>query len=300
MRMGQIRLSLLFGVYLFVLVLFVGKEVQAQQACTPIAALKIRTAASMFDVEQERILGDVEALFVEQSYPVVHDDEFAAHLNTVLRRILPLLPPKQMPVHFILIDTPEPESFSVGPERIYLSRKMIGLLKNDDELAGLLAHEVGHILMHQNALMVSQLFHEILGVNRITGREDISDNMARLFGTMDRSRKMLQKAAHVIERQEGTGQFEADRAALYISAAAGFSPKAFLELFERSAATTGSAGNPMTDFFAATTSNKRRLREINKTLRQLPRPCREIAAVPSGEFLTWQAAILSYSDRAAQ
>jgi predicted Zn-dependent protease len=65
---------------------------------------------------------------------------------------------------------------SVGPERIYISRKMVALLRNDDELAGSLGHELGHILAHQNATIVTQLFHEILGVNAVSVRKDISEN----------------------------------------------------------------------------------------------------------------------------
>ena len=297
---GRIRLPIPSSLCLFMLVVFVGNEVQAQQSCAVTPASTIQTAASMFGVEQERILGDVEAELVEENYPVVHDEELAAHLNTVGGRILSLFPQQQMPVRIILIDTPEAESFSVGPGRIYVTRRMIALLKNDDELAGLLGHEQGHILTHQNAIVVSQLFHEILGVNGVSDRKDISVKFARLFDRIEHNKRMLRKAAQIIERQEGIDQYKADRVALYASAAAGFSPQAFLDLFERSAETKGSAGNLMTDFFAATTSNKRRLREINKTLSELPTPCREIVAGPTREFRTWEAAILSYPDQAPQ
>ena len=297
---GRIRLSLPSSAYLFVLVLLVGSEAWAQEPCTSIPALKIRPIAFIFGVEQERILGDIEAQFVEQNYPIVHDDESSGHLNTVARRIFSLLPPEQMRVRIILIDIPAPESFSVGPERIYLTPKMIRLMKNDDELAGLLGHELGHILNHQNAIMVSQLFHEILGVNAVSDRRDISDKFTRLLDSIDGNRKMLTKATQAMERQEAANQYEADRVAIFASAAAGYSPQAFVDLFERSAGTNGRAGNLMTDFFAATTSDEKRLREIKRTLRQLPKPCREIAVTSSREFRTWQAAILPNSDQASQ
>jgi hypothetical protein len=105
--------------------LFFGNGVQAQQSCAVTPALKIRTAASIFSVEQERKLGDIEAELVEANYSVVHGERLAAHLHTVAGRILSLLPPDQMKVRIILIDTPEAESFSVGPERIYVSQPII-------------------------------------------------------------------------------------------------------------------------------------------------------------------------------
>jgi predicted Zn-dependent protease len=294
----HIRVPILSSVWLFILVVFVGNAVRAQQPCSVTPALRIRTAAHIFSVQQERTLGDIEAEWVESNYHAVHDEELAAHLNTVAGRILSQFPRVRVHVSIILIDTPEADSFSAGPERIYVTRKMITLLKNDDELAGLLGHELGHILTHQNAIIMSQLFHEILGVNAVSDRKDISDKFTRLFDSIDRDTKMLRKAAQTIERQEAIQQYEADRVALYASAAAGFSPQAFVELFNRSAKTNGRAGNLMTDIFAATNSNKRRLREIYKTLKQLPGPCREIVATSSTEFRTWQAAVISYPDLA--
>jgi predicted Zn-dependent protease len=292
----HIRVPIFLTACLFILVVFVGSAVRAQQPCSVAPALKIRTAAPIFSVQQERTLGDIEAEWVESNYHPVHDEELAAHLNTVVGRILSQFPRDQALVHVILIDTPEAESFSVGPERIYVTRKMIALLRNDDELAGLLGHELAHILTHQNAITVSQLFHGILGVSAVSDRKDISDKFTRLFDAIDRDTKMLRKAAQIIERQEAIHQYEADRVALYASAAAGFSPQAFVELFERSAGTNGSSGSVLTDYFGATTSNLRRLREIQKTLRQLPRPCREMVPAASVEFRTWQAAVMSDTD----
>ena len=154
---------------------------------------------------------------------------------------------------------------------------------NDFELAGLLGHEVGYSQMHQYA---------------VSHRKEISEKLRRMLDSFDSDTKSLRRAAQIIDRQEGIGQYEADRVALYVAAAAGFSAQAYVELFDRSAGTNGGGGGVLTDFFGETTSNLRRLREINKTLRQLPPPCREIVPAPSAEFLTWQAAVVSYPDLA--
>lgn len=288
------------AVCVFVLAILVADAARAQQPCSVTPAVRIPTAAHIFTVQQERALGDIEAKVVESHYHVVHDEELAVHLDTIAGRILSQFPRDQVRVRVILIDTPRAESFSAGSERIYITRKMISLLRNDDELAGLLGHELGHILTHQNAIIVSQLFHEILGVNAVSDRKDISDKFTRMLDIIDRDTKVSRKADQIIEKQEAIHQSDADRVALYTSAAAGFSPQAFVELFDRSAETNGNAGNLLTDFLGATTSNEKRLREISKTARRLPRPCREIVAASSTEFGTWRAAVLSYPDSAGR
>ena len=301
LRQNEIHVIVHYRVPIFSIVglfiaVVVGSVVRAQQPCPITPALRIRTATNIFNLQQERTLGDIEAEWVESNYHPFHDVEIAAHLNTVAGRLLSQFPPDQAGVRIILIDTPEAESFSVGPERIYITRKMITLLKNDDELAGLLGHELGHIMAHQNAVIMTQLFRGILGVNTISDRKNISETMTRLLASIDRDRKLLRRSAQIIETQEAIHQYEADRVALYASAAAGFSPQAVAELFDRSAKTNGKAGNLMTDIFAAPTSDTRRLREIRKTLKALPGPCREIVPVSSTEFRSWQAAVKSYAD----
>jgi predicted Zn-dependent protease len=292
------RMPILSTISLFALSVLVGGTVRGQQSCSVILAPRIPTAVNIFGIQQERMLGDIESEWVESNYHAAHDEEIETHLNAIAGRVLSQFPGDQAQVHVILIDTLEAGSFSAGPERTYITRKTVALLRNDDELAGLLGLELGHILVHQNAIVVSQLFHEILAVNAVSDRKDISEKLRRMLDSIDRDTGLLRKAAQNMERQEGIRQNEADRVALYASAAAGFSSQAYVELFNRSAGTNGSSGNVLTDFFGATTSNLRRLREIQKTLRQLPRPCREIVPVASAEFLTWQAAVISGPDLA--
>ena len=289
---------MLSAVGLITLYAIVGSTGRAQQSCSVTLAPRIPSGRQIFSVQNERILGDIESKWVESNYHPDHDAELEDHLNAIAAKVLSQLPRDQSPVRVILIDTPEAKSFSTGPERIYISRKMVGLLRNDDELAGLVGHELGHILMHQNATIVSQLFHEILGIDAVGDREDISEKLRWMLESIDRDSKLSRKASQIKERQEGILQNEADRVALYASAAAGFSPQAYVDLFDRSAGTNGSSGSVLTDVFGSTTSNLRRLREIKKALRQLPRPCREIVPVVSEEFLTWQTEVISGQDLA--
>ncbi len=298
LRTVHIRVPILSTIFLFTLSVLAGATVRGQELCTVTPSLRIPATAQIFSSQQERILGDIEAGFVESNYPVAHDEQFEVHLNAIAARILSQFPGDQAAVHVLLIDTAEANSFSVGPERIYITRKMVGLLRNDDELAGLLGHELGHILTHQNSLIVTELFHEILGVNAVSDRKDISEKLGQVLDSIDRDPRLLRKSAEIMWRQDRIHQSEADRVALYASAAAGFSPRAYAELFERSEGTKERTGSVRTDYFGTTISNLRRLREIQKTLKQLPRSRREMVPAASAEFHVWQARVMSDEDLA--
>jgi predicted Zn-dependent protease len=115
-------------------IVFVGCTVRAQQSCSVTLPTRIPTAANIFSARQERILGEAE--LVESNHHAAHDEELAAHLNAVAGRVLSQFPGNQVLVRVIVIDTPEAESVSVAPERIYITRKMVALLRNDANLPG--------------------------------------------------------------------------------------------------------------------------------------------------------------------
>jgi predicted Zn-dependent protease len=291
MRILHIPAVALSAGCLFLFFPFAGRTL-AQQPCSVRLPLQAPSAMNIFSIQQERILGDIEAEWVESSYPTTQDADLESHLSAVAGRVLPQLPSDRTEVRVILIDKPDAEAFSVGPARIYITRKMIALLKNDDELAGLLGHELGHILVHENAVTVSRLFQEILGVNTVSDRKDITDKLRRILSAADRN-AASSKAARLVAAGEGNLENQADRVAVYALAAAGFSPQAYAELFDRSAGTNGSGGNSLTDFLGATSSDQRRLREIRKALKRLPSSCRQRMPVASAEFHSWQAAVMS-------
>lgn len=293
----HVLLTCVSGVTLFALGSFWSGALGARQICSVPAVLSPPTVDNMFNAQQELDLGEIEAEWLEKNYHVIHHEALTTHLNRIANRVLSEFPPNQNNVRIILIDTDDADSFSAGTGRIYITRKMVNMLRSDDELAGLLGHEMYHIAKHQNVIVVSQLFHELLGVNTVRDRQDMAEKYNRMLNSIGRNKNALRAAALRMQRQEESHQYEADRVALYAAAAAGFSPRAFVEFFDRVAQTKGSTGNFLTDFFGATTPGEKRLREIYKSLRQLPMPCREMAPTAvSTEFLTWQADVIAYPD----
>ena len=83
------------------------------------------------------------------------------------------LPPTQLKFRFYLMELPEVNAFSIAGGRVYVSRKMVALAKTDDELAGVLAHELGHIVTHQIAIEMTTRLRDVLSVKQVGDRTDV-------------------------------------------------------------------------------------------------------------------------------
>lgn len=265
---------------------------RAQQKCPNPPALAPTNAKNIFTPQQEIDLGDVEAEQIERNARVIHDNDLSGYANHVASKILAHLPSNDVKIRVVLVDLPIVNAFSISGGRIYVTRKAIAFIQNEDELAGLLGHEMGHTLTHHAAIEMTRMFHDALGVTSVGDRKDIFDKFNQFLNNARRNPKALAQTG----KEEEPHQYEADQVALYAVAQAGYSPEAFVSFFDRLARTEGRTGNWLTDFLGETRPNERRLRQLHKTLDSLPPTCRTVAASESEAFLAWKANVIAFSD----
>jgi len=249
----------------------------------PVAAGK-----NIFSDQQEADLGDVMAESFAHDISVIEDDSLNRHVQDVGDQLIQYLPPNHLRFRFSLIELPEANAFSLVGGRIYVSRKMVALTQSDDELAGVLAHEMGHIVTHQQAIRTTRLFHDVLGVTQVGDRADITDKYHRFLETWRR------KPPH-LPNEEEAHQYVADQVSLFAMARAGFAPHAYVDLWDRFQQTHGKTGSWFSDLFGSTKPEQRRLREMLKSVSAMPANCAEIApAARTANFQDWQARVIAY------
>ncbi|HYM76903.1 MAG TPA: M48 family metalloprotease [Candidatus Dormibacteraeota bacterium] len=269
--------------------LFVAPAVMlAQQVCPQPPALEKVTGRNIFTDPQEVDLGDAMGESVAREVAIIEDPRATAHLEDLGARLARYLPPNNLRFRFFLIDLSEANALSLAGGRIYVARKMVALTRNDDELAGVLAHEMGHIVTHQHAIEMTRALKQILGVTQVGDRADIYDKFQRLLENERR------KPTHSGGEGEGD-QYIADQVALFAMARAGFAPQAYVDLWDRFNATHGKTGTWISDFFGQTKPEQKRLRELLKSVSAMPADCARIAASSSAEFQTWQARVIASS-----
>src|ERR1700758_5126078 len=254
----------------------------AQQACPQPPALERVAGKTIFTDQQEIDLGDAMGDSLAREFVLIDDPVVTAHMEEIGARLARYLPPNNLRFRFFLIDLPEVNAFSLPGGRIYVARKMVALTQSDDELAGVLAHEMGHIVTHQHAIRMTRVLKQMLGVTQVGDRADIYDKFQRVLENERR------KPLH-ISSEGDEDQYIADQVALFVMARAGFAPQSYVDLWDRFNATHGNAGSWFTDLLGHTKPEQKRLRELLKWASMMPAGCAQITPSSKADFKEWQA-----------
>jgi WD40 repeat protein len=279
------------GILLCALILCVSVPASPQQNCPlPPSLQSVPLAENIFSDQQEVDLGDAMAEAVALHVNVIQSDDLTAHLREVGNRLVQYLPPTRLNFRFYLIDLPQVNAFSIAGGRVYVSRKIVAFAHNDDELAGILAHELGHIVTHQSAIEITRAFREILNVTQVGSRDDVFRKFHQYVENVSRQR-------HPGRGEEEKHQIVADQVSVYALARAGFSVQAFPEFWDKFAELHGKTGNWVTDLFGSTTPAQHRLRDMIKNMAALPPGCSDHAtSANETEFKAWQAVVVDYDN----
>jgi Zn-dependent protease with chaperone function len=117
----------------------------------------------------EAVYKQVQAIF--HAAPCATDDGSAA-LATMQARLTDGLPAKT-PFDIVVLSSPIPNAFALPGGRIYLLHGLIEKAENVDEVAGVLAHEIGHVAHHDglrrllqassSSFLIGLLFGDVMG-----------------------------------------------------------------------------------------------------------------------------------------
>lgn len=236
-------------------------------------------APNIFNDRQEQDLGDAMAEYFESDMriaPPAADDE----LTRIGEKMLATLPATGIHYRFRIYDSGEVNAFSLTGGRVYVSRKLIAAVKSEDELAGVVAHEIGHLSTHQTAIRMTYWFKVRMGVTAVGDRADIFAKVHQFLSTPSKDVEA--------ERNETKDEIVADHVALYALVRAGYAAESFPAFFNQISMNQGKTGNWFTDAFGLTHEDSRRYREAMKLIGELPAGCAGKQTTSSAAFLAWQ------------
>jgi predicted Zn-dependent protease len=99
------------------------------------------------DLEQGREV----AKLVERQIGLYSQPESEAYVRDVGGRLVAVVNDPRWKFSFQIVDQAEPNAFSIPGGGVYVSRGLLTLVNREDELAGVLAHEIAHITQRHSA-----------------------------------------------------------------------------------------------------------------------------------------------------
>jgi predicted Zn-dependent protease/molybdopterin converting factor small subunit len=175
-------------------------------------------------------IGADAALEVEREIGLVEDAELVAYVEAVGARLALVSPRQDLEYRFQVVDMPEPNAFALPGGFIYVSRGLLALAASEDELAGVLAHEVVHVAARHYAERETQSLPigVLAAAGQMVGSVLGGGRAARALGALPES------AGALLLAEYGRGQErEADRVGQELAALAGWDPGALADFFER-------------------------------------------------------------------
>jgi len=103
------------------------------------------------DLNKEQKLGKKLSENIEKKYEVVEDLNQNSLITEIGNKLVESSEMREMQFHFRILKEDGPNAFSIPGGYIYVTYDLFDYVQSDDELAGILAHEIAHVI-HNHAL----------------------------------------------------------------------------------------------------------------------------------------------------
>ena len=124
-------------------------------AQTPITA-----PPNKYTPAQDVELGVKAAAAAEQQMPVLRDDHVSSYVEGIGRRLVDAIPPElryaEFRYSFKVVNVREINAFALPRGPMYVNRGMIEAARNEGEVAGVMAHELSHVVLRHGTAQASK------------------------------------------------------------------------------------------------------------------------------------------------
>lgn len=129
-------------------------------------SLSALLAASCGITQQQEVeLGASTAAQVSAELPLVRDAAVVNYITALGNQLATVTDDRNLAWHFTVVDSKEVNAFAVPGGWVYVNRGLIERATNMSELAGVLAHEIGHITRRHSVQQMQQAQGANVGVS---------------------------------------------------------------------------------------------------------------------------------------
>jgi predicted Zn-dependent protease len=193
-----------------------GKAQQAQEAKKKIDDLTISD-------EEERKIGEDVSAKIRKRFGVVQNAGIHRYVTLVGMVLAQESERPSLPWRFVVLDTDGVNAFASPGGIVHITRGALGLMKNEAELAGVLAHEIGHVARKHTVNAIRKNKAVQLGTN-----ETLSNRAPYLDKVANKAYEMVLENA--FDRGD---ELDADKVSVQLTQKAGYASGTLADFLTR-------------------------------------------------------------------
>lgn len=221
---------------------------------------------NLFSKQQDVQLGREAAGEIEKQLVVVQDKALTDYVNRIGNRLVERGELEKYPFFFKVVKEDSINAFALPGGPMYVHTGLITAAENEAQLAGVLAHELSHVVLRH-------------GTNQASKAQGIAI-IATLGGAMAGGGSMLGNLAQlgiglgansVLMKYSRGAESDADLLGMHTMAKAGYDPIEMARFFEKLQAEAGRGNNKLVEFFSSHPNPGNRVKAVETEIPYLPK-----------------------------
>jgi predicted Zn-dependent protease len=226
-------------------------------------ALAVTVTACGVSQQQEIQMGQDYSQQINAQLPIVSDPEVNRYINVLGDQIANLTSRADLPWRFYVVDSREVNAFAVPGGYIYVNRGLIERTTTMDELAGVLGHEIGHVVRRHSIEQMEKAQGANVGVTLACILTSICNSQVAQAG-------INIAGGAVFARFSRQDELEADQEAISNTVKAGISPQGIVTMFQKLMSERRSRPSAVAGWFSTHPLEEDRIQATQATINTLP------------------------------
>jgi len=244
-----------------------------------LAQTKVKPGFNIFSENQDIEIGRESAAQVERELPILKHRSAEDYIKKIGERLARKAPGGDYPYQFRITNLSDINAFALPGGFMYINRGLIEAAGSEAELAGVMAHEIGHVALRHGTNQASKAYLTQAGLGILGGLlgRGGTGQIIEAVGGFGLNALFLKFSR--------TAETQSDLVGAQMLAQAGYDPMAMARFFEKLREETDQDPGKMEEFFSSHPPPADRAKRVQEEVRLIGHVSK---AAPVGDFRSLQ------------
>jgi predicted Zn-dependent protease len=251
-----------------------------------VVAISCSLVACGVSQQQEVQMGQQYAQEINAQLPIVQDPELNRYINVLGDSMARLTSRADLDWHFFIVDSKEVNAFAVPGGFVYINRGLIERADNMSEVAGVLGHEIGHVVRRHTVKQMEKAQGANVGVT-------LACVLTSICNSQVAGAAINIAGGAVFARFSRQDEAEADDEGVRNTVRAGISPQGMVTMFQKLLAERKSRPAGVEAWFLTHPLEEDRIVAVQARINQIPRAQLASLGTDTRNFHTFKSRLQS-------